>query len=252
VAREYRRTYATSESWPHRRRQDDDDRARPLFTGVNYKIGEVHEGAATMDYMVQEQERGSRSPPPDELLLGAARRPARGRSPPHQHHRHAGTSNSRSRSSASLRVLMARTRMCLADGLRLASSDGVGVRPNSPRPAQSRRARSLDLDREVDVARRSMMLMRWRTPACGLRAAPEAVRRGGGDREPRSCSGPCSPSSRRPRGPRDLVVDAVKEDRSVVVVLPASMWHDSDCCAYVLSSIRGHFTLLKLSNALSG
>ena len=24
------------------------------YTGVNYKIGEVHEGAATMDYMVQE------------------------------------------------------------------------------------------------------------------------------------------------------------------------------------------------------
>jgi elongation factor G len=28
------------------------------YTGINYKIGEVHEGAATMDYMVQEQERG--------------------------------------------------------------------------------------------------------------------------------------------------------------------------------------------------
>ena len=28
------------------------------YTGVNYKIGEVHEGAATMDYMIQEQERG--------------------------------------------------------------------------------------------------------------------------------------------------------------------------------------------------
>src|SRR5262249_36328136 len=28
------------------------------YTGVNYKIGEVHEGAATMDYIVQEQERG--------------------------------------------------------------------------------------------------------------------------------------------------------------------------------------------------
>jgi elongation factor G len=28
------------------------------YTGVNYKMGEVHEGAATMDYMVQEQERG--------------------------------------------------------------------------------------------------------------------------------------------------------------------------------------------------
>lgn len=28
------------------------------YTGINYKMGEVHDGAATMDYMVQEQERG--------------------------------------------------------------------------------------------------------------------------------------------------------------------------------------------------
>src|SRR5881227_841080 len=28
------------------------------YTGVNYKIGEVHEGAATMDWMPQDQERG--------------------------------------------------------------------------------------------------------------------------------------------------------------------------------------------------
>jgi elongation factor G len=29
-----------------------------FYTGINYKIGEVHEGAATMDWMAQEQERG--------------------------------------------------------------------------------------------------------------------------------------------------------------------------------------------------
>src|ERR1700755_3203443 len=28
------------------------------YTGISYKIGEVHEGAATMDWMEQEQERG--------------------------------------------------------------------------------------------------------------------------------------------------------------------------------------------------
>jgi hypothetical protein len=28
------------------------------YAGVNHKIGEVHEGAATMDWMAQEQERG--------------------------------------------------------------------------------------------------------------------------------------------------------------------------------------------------
>ena len=29
-----------------------------FYTGENHKIGEVHDGAATMDFMVQEQERG--------------------------------------------------------------------------------------------------------------------------------------------------------------------------------------------------
>jgi elongation factor G len=29
-----------------------------FYTGINYKLGEVHEGTATMDYMAQEQERG--------------------------------------------------------------------------------------------------------------------------------------------------------------------------------------------------
>lgn len=29
-----------------------------FYTGINRKIGEVHDGAATMDWMVQEQERG--------------------------------------------------------------------------------------------------------------------------------------------------------------------------------------------------
>ena len=29
-----------------------------FYTGVSHKIGEVHDGAATMDWMEQEQERG--------------------------------------------------------------------------------------------------------------------------------------------------------------------------------------------------
>ena len=28
-----------------------------FYTGVNYKMGEVHDGTATMDWMIQEQER---------------------------------------------------------------------------------------------------------------------------------------------------------------------------------------------------
>ncbi|MGB5713145.1 MAG: GTP-binding protein, partial [Waterburya sp.] len=29
-----------------------------FYTGIAYKMGEVHDGAATMDWMQQEQERG--------------------------------------------------------------------------------------------------------------------------------------------------------------------------------------------------
>ena len=29
-----------------------------FYTGLTHKIGEVHDGSATMDWMVQEQERG--------------------------------------------------------------------------------------------------------------------------------------------------------------------------------------------------
>ena len=86
------------------------------YTGVNYKIGEVHEGAATMDYMVQEQERGITITSaatncfwtPDEGPYG-------GRQPPHQHHRHArATSTSPSRSSAACACSTARSRCSTA------------------------------------------------------------------------------------------------------------------------------------------
>ena len=30
-----------------------------FYTGINYKIGETHDGASTMDWMEQEQERGT-------------------------------------------------------------------------------------------------------------------------------------------------------------------------------------------------
>ena len=34
------------------------NRAYSYYTGINYKIGDTHEGTATMDWMEQEQERG--------------------------------------------------------------------------------------------------------------------------------------------------------------------------------------------------
>ena len=52
-----------------------------FYTGINYKIGEVHEGAATMDWMEQEQERGI------TITSAATTRLAR---PHDQHHRHPG------------------------------------------------------------------------------------------------------------------------------------------------------------------
>ena len=52
-----------------------------FYTGVNYKIGEVHEGTATMDWMVQEQERG--------ITITSAATTCFWKRAPHQHHRHA-------------------------------------------------------------------------------------------------------------------------------------------------------------------
>jgi len=47
-----------------------------FFTGRSHKIGEVHDGAATMDWMEQEQERGSPSPPPPPPPSGGPHHPA--------------------------------------------------------------------------------------------------------------------------------------------------------------------------------
>jgi hypothetical protein len=52
------------------------------YTGKSYKIGEVHDGAATMDHMAQEQERG--------ITITSAATTCCLERPPHQHHRHPG------------------------------------------------------------------------------------------------------------------------------------------------------------------
>ena len=46
------------------------------YTGINHKIGEVHDGAATMDWMEQEQERVSPSLPLLPPAIGAIPRPS--------------------------------------------------------------------------------------------------------------------------------------------------------------------------------
>ena len=44
------------------------------YTGVNHKIGETHDGAATMDWMEQEQERGITTVSYTHLLWRCSRR----------------------------------------------------------------------------------------------------------------------------------------------------------------------------------
>ena len=41
-----------------------------FYTGISHKIGEVHDGAATMDWMEQEQGEESLSPPPLQPVSG--------------------------------------------------------------------------------------------------------------------------------------------------------------------------------------
>jgi elongation factor G len=40
------------------------------YTGITHKLGEVHEGTATMDWMEQEQERGITLPQPPPPVFG--------------------------------------------------------------------------------------------------------------------------------------------------------------------------------------
>jgi elongation factor G len=58
-----------------------------FYTGVNHKIGEVHDGAATMDWMEQEQERGITITSAATTCFWKAWTVPRA---PHQHHRHPG------------------------------------------------------------------------------------------------------------------------------------------------------------------
>jgi elongation factor G len=92
------------------------------YTGKSHKIGEVHDGAATMDWMEQEQERG--------ITITSAPRPASGRSRPalcrpvlsREHHRHARPRRLHHRGRAFLRVL---------DGAVCVFDSVAGVEPQS-------------------------------------------------------------------------------------------------------------------------
>jgi elongation factor G len=70
-----------------------------FYTGVNHKIGEVHDGAATMDWMEQEQERGITitSAATTCFWKGMAWQFSRA---PHQYHRYTGARRLHHRSGA--------------------------------------------------------------------------------------------------------------------------------------------------------
>ncbi len=85
------------------------------YTGRTYKIGEVHEGTAVMDWMEQEQERG--------ITITSAATTCHWRRDDDQHHRYArAMSISRLKSSGAMRVL---------DGAVAVFDAVAGVQPQS-------------------------------------------------------------------------------------------------------------------------
>ena len=149
-----------------------------FYTGVNYKIGEVHEGTATMDWMVQEQERGiTITVGRDDLLLDGE--------PPHQHHRHARPRGLHGRG----RALAARARR-----------RGRGVLTRWP--ASSRSPRRCGARPTSTTSRASRSSTRWTasapTSTAGLDDAHAPRRQSRGDPAPLGPRGPVQ-GRHRPR-----------------------------------------------------
>ena len=92
-----------------------------FYTGVNYKMGEVHDGAATMDWMEQEQERG--------ITITSAATTCVWRITASTSSTHRGTSTSRSKSSA----------RCACSTVRSPCSAASAASSRSRRPSGARR-----------------------------------------------------------------------------------------------------------------
>ena len=97
------------------------------YTGKTYKIGEVHDGAATMDWMEQEQERGiTITSAATTCFWTPERRPV-----PDQHHRHPGPRRLHGRSGAFAARAGRRGDAARLGGRRRAA-DRDGVAPGGP------------------------------------------------------------------------------------------------------------------------
>ena len=106
-----------------------------FYTGKSYKIGEVHEGTATMDWMEQEQERGI-------TITSAATTCCLG-GPSDQHHRHARPRRFHDRGRA-LAARAGRRGGGVRFGRRRRAAVGDGVAPGRQVP------RAADLLRQQD------------------------------------------------------------------------------------------------------
>ena len=139
------------------------------YTGKSHKIGEVHEGAATMDWMEQEQERGI-------TITSAATTALLERQAP-QHHRHARPRRLHHRGGAlAARARRRRLRARFQPGRGAADRDGLA--PGRPLQRAAHRVRQQDgQDRRrllpvPEGHRRSPRRQAGRHPAADRRREP--------------------------------------------------------------------------------
>ena len=148
------------------------------YTGVNHKIGEVHDGAATMDWMEQEQERGITITSAATTCFWKGMEAQLPRAP-HQHHRHARPRRLHDRGRAQLRVL---------DGAVMVFDSVGGVQPQSEtvwRQADKYKVPRLAFVNKMDRVGadffrvRQMMIDRLRRTRCVIssRSAPRTTSR---------------------------------------------------------------------------
>ena len=189
------------------------------YTGKTYKIGEVHEGAAVMDHMVQEQERG--------ITITSAATTTFWQRPPDQHHRHARPRRLHRRGRAlaarprrrGRRVRRRRRRRAadrdrLAPGQQVQASPGcasstrwTASAPTSSRPLDSIKDRlGADHRRHPAPDRRRGQLRRRGRP--GRDEGPRLARRGA-RRQVRRHRHPRRPRRTRPTSTAQELIDVV-------------------------------------------
>ena len=153
-----------------------------FYTGVNYKLGEVHEGTATMDWMVQEQERG--------ITITSAATTCFWNDEADQHHRHARPRGLHGRGRAVAARPGRRRRRVRRRGRRRAA---VGDRVAPGQPLQ----RSPPRLRQQDGPRRRQL------PALRRDDEDQAERQAGPDPDPLGHRGG-PPRRHRPRHPEGV------------------------------------------------